>query len=135
MTESTGQTMAADIEAAIWAVPGVATIFRTGGIISNVLDVGTQVLKAPQNEVTLVRWEHHSAEGLRVEAAIGVYAGAGATETSYRVHAAIADLCAGRGYPLVQIYLTVVHIDESFEDHASRKALKPKLIMPTKISL
>lgn len=114
MTEPTDQAMAEDIESAIRAVPGVASIFRTGGILSKVADARTQLFGAQQNEAPLIRWEH-GPEGRRVEAAIGVHACAGATETSRRVQAAIAAMCAGRGYTSVEISLTVVHIDDGPE--------------------
>jgi len=122
MTEPTDQAMAADIETTVRAVPGVTSIFRTGGIISKVVDAGAQLLGPPQNEVTLVRWEHHAAEGSRVEAAIGVCAGAGAAETSRQVHAAITALCTHRGYFPVEIHLTVVHIDEGSELYRSNES-------------
>lgn len=119
MTEPTSQTMAADIETAVRAVPGVTTIFRTGGIISRVVDAGAQLLGTPEDEVPLIRWEHHAVEGSRVEAAIGVHNGAGAADTSCQVHAAITMLCADRGYFPVEVRLTVVHIDDGPRDVAS----------------
>lgn len=119
MTKPTDQTMAADIETAARAVPGVSTVFRAGGIISKVVDAGTQLLGVHQNEARLIRLEH-APEGLRVEVAIGVHAGASAAETSHRVHAAITAMCAGRGCTPVEVRLTVVHIDESLGDVESR---------------
>lgn len=133
MTEPTDQAMAEDIETAIRAVPGVASIFRTGGIISKVVDAGAQLLGAQPNVAPLVRWEH-TPDGPRAEAAIGVLAAAGAAETSRRVHAAIAALCTGRGCAPVEIRLTVVHIDEGPRDLASRRTSTASLVMPTEIS-
>ena len=119
MIESADQTMATDIETDVRAVPGVSGVFRTGGIISKVVDAGAQLLGAQRNEVPLVRWEHHATDGARVEAAIGVHGDMGAAETCRRVHAAITALCADRGYFPVEIRLTVVHIDDGPGDVAS----------------
>lgn len=118
MTEPTDQAMAEDIETAVRAVPGVTTIFRTGGIISKVVDAGAQLFGAQQNEAPLIRWEH-TPDGPRAEAAIGVLAAVGAAETGRRVHAAIAALCSSRGCTPVEIRLTVVHIDDGPGDLAS----------------
>lgn len=112
MTSPTKQTMAAALEAAVRHVPGVTTTFHTRGITSKAVEVGAQLLGAQPTDVPLVRWEHHPTEGSQVEAAIGVYAHAGAIETSHRVRAAISTLCSDHGYSSVKIRLTVVHIDD-----------------------
>lgn len=112
MTEPRDQAIAGDIEAAARAVPGVTTIFRTGGLISKVVETGAQLLGSQQPETPRIRWEH-TPDGARVEAAIGVLAAAGAAETARRVHAAITQFCIARGYTPVEICLTVVHIDEA----------------------
>ena len=112
MTEPTDRVLAADIEAAVREVPGVASVFRAGGRISQAVDAGAQLLGIQQEDGSLIRWEHSPSEGSRVEVAIGVQNAPGAADTSDRVHAAIAELCADRGYPSVKLHLTVVHIDE-----------------------
>jgi len=119
MIDPTDQAMALDIETAVRAVPGVTTVFRTGGIISKAVDAGAHLLGAQQNRAPLVRWEH-TPEGPRVEASIGVHTGAGAAETSRRVHATISALCSDRGFTPAEIRLTVVHIDDGPGDASYR---------------
>lgn len=118
MSEQTGQGMAADdqamaaeIEAAVRAVPGVTAIFRTGGFVAKMLGAGAQLLGIQQGRTPLIQWEH-AAEGVRVEAAIGVHTAAGAAQTSRRVHEAITALCEDRGYTPRDIQITVVHLDD-----------------------
>ena len=114
MIESTGLAMAADIESAVRSVPGVTAVFRSGGMISKVMESGAQLLGTQQVSAPLVRWES-SQDGPRVVVAIGVGAASGAAATTCRVHEVIVDLCAARGVTPSDVHVTVVHIDEDHE--------------------
>ncbi len=111
MSNSTDQPIAADLETAVRAVPGVSGVFRTGGILSKLVGASAEALGDSADRDPLVRCEH-GADGTQVEVAIGVRADAGAAETAHRTHAAISALCSERGLSPIEIRLTVVHIDE-----------------------
>jgi membrane carboxypeptidase/penicillin-binding protein len=111
MTEAVDQELAADIEAAIRAVPGVASVFRPKGVLSHVIDVGAQLLGRQDARASLTRVER-TAEGIRVEAAIGVDSNMSTVETAQRVQAAIDALCDAQGLALGEIHVTVVHVNE-----------------------
>lgn len=111
--------LAADIETTVRAIPGVTTLFRTGSIVSKVVDAGVQMLGIQDDGAPLVRLER-SPEGPRVEVAIGVHATMGAVETSGRVHEAIVALCTDQGFNPAEIHVTVVHIDDTPTTGSSR---------------
>ncbi|WP_159500392.1 hypothetical protein [Microbacterium sp. 18062] len=112
MTTSPELLLAADIETAILAVPGVTTIFRTGSTASKVVDAGARLLGLRDDDAPLVRIEQ-APEGFRVEVAIGVLASAGAVETAHRVHAAIEALTSQQRDGSAEIRITVVHVDDT----------------------
>lgn len=112
MTESTDRDLAADIEGIVREASGVTTIFHTGSLVSKLIDAGVQLIDSQGNGAPLITVER-LADEMRVEVAIGVYADAGAVETSHRVHAAIAAFCAAEGCGVAEIHITVVHIDDA----------------------
>ncbi len=119
MMEPADRELAARIEAAVRAVPGVTEVFRMGGLVSKVVDAGAQILGIQDGETSPVRMER-SADGCRVEVALGVDNSAGAVETTRRVQAAIGALGAAQGAALAEIRVTVVHIDETSMNGPSR---------------
>ncbi len=106
------QVLAADIEAAVLAVPGVTAIFRSGTTVSKVVDAGARLLGIRVDDASLVRIEQ-TPESVRVDVAVGVRASARATETARRAHAAIDALIAQRSGAPTEIHLTVVHVDDN----------------------
>ncbi len=119
MMRPADRELAARIEAAVRVVPGVTDVFRVGGLVSEVVDAGAQVLGIQDGGTPPVRVER-SADGDRVEVAIGVDSSAGAVETTRRVGAAIGALSAAQGAALTRIRVTVVHIDETSTKGPSR---------------
>lgn len=112
MNDPVDVKLAADLETTVLAIPGVTAVFRTGGVISNVVETATHVLGSNEDPAPLVR-VHRTAERVRVEVAIGVDSTAGAVETTYRVQAAIRALSISRGALSAEIQVTVAHIDGS----------------------
>lgn len=112
MMEPADRELAADIEATVRAVPGVTEVFRMGGLVPRVIDAGGQTLGIQHDETSHVRVER-SADGDRVQVAIGVDSSAGAVETTRRIQAAIGALGAAQGAALTEIRVTVVHIDDT----------------------
>lgn len=119
MNDSTDQVVAAEIEAAVRALPGVTGIFRAGGILSKLADAGAEVLGGPEHRAPAVRWEN-GANGARAEVSIGVRASAGAAETGARAHEAVSAVCVERGIVGAEVRITVVHIDEDAARAADR---------------
>lgn len=111
MTKMPDRALIADLEESVRTTAGVSALFPTGGIVSKVLDLGAQLVGVRRDDAPLIRWEPAS-DGARVEVAIGVYAVAGAVDTSSRVRDAIDALCAERGFPCATIHLTIVHVDD-----------------------
>ena len=106
------QNLAAAVEAATRAVPGVVRIFRTGTIVSKLVDAGARLVGVRDGDAPLVRLEQ-TPEGTRVEIAIGVDASAGAVEAVHRVHDALDALLAEHDIRPEEIRVTVVHVDET----------------------
>lgn len=104
-----GHGLSHDIETAIRAVPGVTEVFRTGGILSNVVNSGSAFLGVRQDEPR-IGWRE-TPDGPYIEVGIGVNAAAGAVDTSHRVHEAITALCTDRGSSPAGVRITVVHVE------------------------
>lgn len=114
MSESTEQAVAADIEAAVRALPGVTGVFRSGGLLAKLVDAGAEALGTAEQRAPFVRWETGET-GPRADVAIGVRASAGAAETSARAHEVATVICREHGIAGADIRVTVVHIDEDAE--------------------
>jgi hypothetical protein len=112
MTTSQEHALAADIEVAIRAMPGVAALFRAGSIASNVLDAGARAIGLRDDSDPLIRLDERP-DGLRVDIAIGVQDHVGAVETIRRVHAAVRAVTAEHDPAAVDIRITVVHISDT----------------------
>lgn len=112
MTTAPELLLAADIETAVLAVPGVTAMFRSGNTVSKVVDAGARLLGIRDEDAPLVQVEQ-TPEGLRVEVAIGVLGSAGAAQTARRAHAAIDAASSRHRAGSVDIRITVVHVDDS----------------------
>ncbi|MBO1901727.1 hypothetical protein J4H92_07145 [Leucobacter weissii] len=109
MSTASERDLAAGVEAAVRAVPGVSTVFQTGGSASKAVEAGGRLLGIRDRDAPLVRVED-TADGTRVEVAIGVRASAAAT--AHRVRAAIEGVLSRERRPAAGVRITVVHIDE-----------------------
>lgn len=110
MTTSQEITLAADIEFATRAIPGVTALFRAGSLASNVLDAGARAIGIRDDSDPLIRLER-TPEGLRVDIAIGVQDHAGSVETIRRIQAAVRAVIADHHCATADIRITVVHIN------------------------
>lgn len=104
--------LAADIEAAVRAVPGVAVVYRSGSTLAKAVDATTRLIGVRDEDAPLVDLER-SEDGVKVRIAIGVHASDGAAATAGRAHAAIQALLAPQSTRDADVHLTVVHIDGS----------------------
>lgn len=112
MTALQHPSLAAQIESALRATPGVRSIYRSGSLVSNLIGRGASALGLSGDGEPLVAvvWEGERAE---VEASIAVDGAAGAAETVRAAHAAVEILLDAAGAAPSAIRLTVVHVQES----------------------
>ncbi|WP_353111524.1 hypothetical protein [Microbacterium sp.] len=109
---SDSRDTAAGIEEAIRAVPGVASILRTGNPVANVLDAGARALGIRDEEAPLVRVAS-TPEGVEVEAAIAVRPGTNAADTAREVFAAVTTVVAEQGGRAADVRITVAHVGDA----------------------
>ena len=112
MTTSQEHALAADIEIATRAMPGVTALFRPGALASNVLDAGARAIGLRDDSDPFVRLEQRP-ESLGVDIAIGIQEQAGAVETIRRVSAAVRAVIAEHHPAAAEIRITVVHINDT----------------------
>jgi len=112
MTISQDQGLAADIENAVRAVPGVSALFRAGTLVDHTIDAGARLTGLRDGSAPLIRLDQ-ATDALRADIAIGVHGRAGAVETTRRAHEAALTAAAAHGPDRVEIRITVVHIDEA----------------------
>lgn len=101
--------LAADLETAVRATPGVRSVYRSGSLISNLLRAGAAALGGRPEDEPLVSVAP-VGDGVAVEASIGVDSAAGSADTLRAVHAAIHAVLATQGLRPDSITLTVVHV-------------------------
>lgn len=101
--------LAAAIEVAVRATPGVRNVYRSGSLISHLLRVGAEALGVRNEDEPIVSVVP-SADGVSVEASIGVDAGARSADTLRAAQVAVDSLLAARGARRDSITLTVVHV-------------------------
>ncbi|MFD2758749.1 hypothetical protein [Gulosibacter faecalis] len=101
--------LAAEIESAVRAVPGVTIVFRSGSALSKLVEAGAQALGL-RDEASLVAVEANDA-GVRVTASLGLDAGLSVAETLRRAREVIATLLEARGLREPEIRLTAVYIE------------------------
>lgn len=101
--------LAAAIEAAVRATPGVRTVYRSGSLISNLLRAGATALGVRQGDEPIVS-VIPSGDGVAVEASIGVDSGSRSADVLHAVHSTVDSLLGERGVRRDGITLTVVHV-------------------------
>ncbi len=104
-----GAVVAAEIEKAVRATPGVRSVYRSGSLISNLLRAGAAALGGRPEDEPLVSVAP-VGDGIAVEVSIGVDSAAGSGDTLRAVHAAIDAVLATQGLRSDSITLTVVHV-------------------------
>ncbi|MGI6879616.1 hypothetical protein [Microbacterium sp. gxy059] len=112
MTASQERTLAADIELATRAIPGVSALFRAGTLVSNVLEAGAWVIGIRDDSDPLIRLEQ-TPEGLRADIAIGVHEHVGAVETIRQVQAAVRAVVEEQHLVVADMRITVVHVSDA----------------------
>jgi len=117
MTLSSDQTVAAELESIIRAVPGVTGLFRTGGVVAKIVDLGAQALGLRGDDSPLVAVDRWTL-GISVEVAIGVDAAADGVDVVTRVHGAVEARLVELGAPPAEIRITIVNVDEPARDTA-----------------
>lgn len=109
--------LAAAIETAVRATPGVRSVYRSGSLISNLLRAGAAALGGRQEDEPLVSVAP-VGDGVAVEASIGVDADARSGDALRAAHAAIDAVLETRGVRRDSITLTVVHVPSAEAAHA-----------------
>ncbi|WP_417505384.1 hypothetical protein [Microbacterium sp.] len=104
--------LAADLETAVRASPGVRSVYRSGSLISNLLRAGAAALGGRQEDEPLVSVAP-VGDGIAVEVSIGVYSDARSADALRAVHAAIDAVLETRGLRPDSITLTVVHVQSA----------------------
>ncbi|MFI9486693.1 hypothetical protein ACIG47_09905 [Promicromonospora sp. NPDC052451] len=102
--------VAAEIEAALRATPGVADLYGPGSLVSNVLDAGARRLGLRDDDAPLVL-VREAGTGIRVDIALGVHGTEGARATALAAHETVRGLLTDHDVPDAEIVLTVVHIE------------------------
>ncbi|WP_247629290.1 hypothetical protein [Microbacterium croceum] len=103
------EELAAAIDTAVRATPGVDDIYRSGSLISNLVGAGASALGVRNQDEPLVAVTQGD-DGVRVEASVGVDSAVGAPATLAAVRNAIAALLDERGLRATAITLTVVYV-------------------------
>lgn len=109
MAQEVRTGLAAAIEEAVRATPGVRNVYRSGSLISNLLRVGAAAIGVRKEDEPIVS-VIPAGEGVAVEVSVGVDVGARSVDTLHAVHAAIASLLRERDVRGDTITLTVVHV-------------------------
>lgn len=106
----TGHTeLAAAIDAAVRATPGVDDIYRSGSLISNLVGAGAAALGVRGTDEPLVAVVEGD-DGVRIEVSVGVDFAVSAPATLAAVRNAITALLDARGLRTAAITLTVVYV-------------------------
>lgn len=109
MATEPSAALAAEIEAAVRATPGVRNVYRAGSLISNVIGAGAVALGVSRADEPLVAVSR-GEQGVVVTASIGIDFSASAADTLRATHDAIDALLAAQGATRERITLTVVYV-------------------------
>ncbi|PRB16086.1 hypothetical protein [Microbacterium sp. MYb62] len=109
MTPEGRDGLAAAIEVAVRATPGVRTVYRSGSLISNLLRAGAEAIGVRAEEEPIVSVAF-VGDAVAVEASLGVDAGARSADVMHAVHAAVDGVLGARGLRRESITLTVAHV-------------------------
>ncbi|WP_262003510.1 hypothetical protein [Microbacterium sp. Mcb102] len=107
-----GAVVAAEIEKAVRASPGVRSVYRSGSLISNLLRAGAAALGGRPEDEPLVSVAP-VGDGIAVEVSIGVDSDARSADALRAVHAAVDAVLETRGLRPDSITLTVVHVQSA----------------------
>ncbi len=109
MNAENHEELAARIQAAILATPGVRTIYRSGSMISNLADAGATAigLRAADRPVVAVR---AGESGVDLDASIGIDYSVPAREVLRAVRAAIEAAALVADVEVGSIALTVAYV-------------------------
>ncbi|MBO0981917.1 hypothetical protein [Microbacterium sp. SD291] len=110
MTANEHPALAAEIDSALRATPGVRSLYRSGSLVSNLVGRGAAALGLQDAAEPFVRLSW-SGDEVAVEASVAIDAGTGAAATLRSASSAVAAVCASAGV-VCSIRLTVVHIQE-----------------------
>ena len=94
------EAVAAEVDAAVREVSGVAALYRSGGIRLQFRDTDDALVLVEQN-----------GEAVSVRASIGITGTSGAAVIARRAHTAVAKVLKRHGVAPAETHLTVVHID------------------------
>lgn len=109
MTATEQAALAAVIEDAVRETAGVCAVYRSASVISHLLRAGATALGVRPEDEPLVSVVG-GADGVAVEASIGVEAGARSGDTLRAVRAAVDAVLEGHGVRRETVTLTVVHV-------------------------
>lgn len=101
--------LAARIEAAVLATPGVRNVYRAGSLVSNLVGEGAVAIGISRNDEPLVA-VRVADDGVEVEASLGIEYSAGALELLRDVRAAIGKVLAEDGLGPVEVVLTIAYV-------------------------
>ncbi|MCW2287094.1 hypothetical protein EDF60_1744 [Leucobacter luti] len=102
--------LAARIEETVRAVPGVVTVYRPGSLAARAVAAGAAALAGLADPSSLVHVER-TAQGLRVEAALGVHEPESAVSAMRDASAAVLALLSAPERAVAEVVLTVVHVE------------------------
>lgn len=109
MANSDLDGLAPTIEEAVRATPGVANLYRSGSLASNLVANAMKRLSPRAGDGSLVALSRGEG-GIAVEVSVGVEETAAMTETLHAAHAAIAAVLAAAGEPFAGAKVTVVRV-------------------------
>ncbi|WP_407358519.1 hypothetical protein LTA6_000376 [Microbacterium sp. LTA6] len=112
MTEHEDAELASSIEAAVRATPGVKNLYRSGSLVSNLVDTAIEALGLRAAEVPLVSVTG-GEDGITVEMSVGVDASMNAVDTVRAVHQVVDAELEAAGAQRAGVRITVVHVHES----------------------
>ena len=106
------RALAAEVESAVRAGPGVTALYRSGSLVSNAIDAGARLLGIHE-DAPFVRLARVSDDTLQIELAIGVHGAESSAVTAQRAYDAIEALLVSGQASDADIRLTVVHVGDA----------------------
>ncbi|WP_240747279.1 hypothetical protein [Microbacterium sp. K24] len=109
LTADARAALAARVEAVVRATPGVRNVYRSGSLISNLLRAGAAALGTGGEGGPIVSVAS-GADGIAVEASLGLDVHSHASAVLHSAYAAIDTLLRAEGLVRESITLTVVYV-------------------------
>ncbi|GAA2016374.1 hypothetical protein [Microbacterium ulmi] len=110
MSAARHRQAATAVEAAVRATPGVSEVYRSGSLVSSIVDAGARLIGL-RGDAPLVVIDGEGANA-HVAVSIGVDAASGAAQTCRAVHAAVAESLPEHGLSGAVLSITVAHVVE-----------------------